>query len=99
MDISLHWARPAQAREAQVRTNLGHWLCIKLPLLLCQVCPSGVAQVAQVHLPSAALDFSSGLIRAPILYDTSRSISSIPLAWSEWNHGSTTIAEGQADQS
>ena len=47
----------------------------------------------QVHLPQEALDFSNGLIQAPILYDTSGSISSIPLAWSEWNHGSTTIAD------
>ena len=47
----------------------------------------------QVHLAQEALDFSNGLIQAPILYDTSGSISSIPLAWSEWNHGSTTIAE------
>ena len=47
----------------------------------------------QVHLPQEALDFSNGLIQAPILYNTSGSISSIPLAWSEWNHGSTTTAE------
>ena len=50
------------------------------------------APESQVHLPQA-LEFSNGLIQAPILYDTSGSISSIPLAWSEWNHGSTTIAE------
>ena len=48
---------------------------------------------AQVAVPSEALDFTSGLIVAPALYDTSGSISSIPLAWSEWNHGSTTIAK------
>ncbi len=48
---------------------------------------------AQVDVPSEALDFTSGLIVAPALYDTSGSISSIPFAWSEWNHGSTTIAE------
>ncbi len=47
----------------------------------------------QVHPPQEALDLKSGLIQAPILYDTSGSISSIPLAWSGWNHGSTTIAE------
>ena len=51
------------------------------------------APESQVHLAQEALDFSNGLIQAPILYDTSGSISSIPLAWSEWNHGSTTIAE------
>lgn len=50
------------------------------------------APESQVHLPQA-LDCSNGLIQAPILYDTSGSISSIPLAWSEWNHGCTTIAE------
>ena len=51
------------------------------------------APEAQLHLPSQALDSTSGLIHAPALYDTSGSISSIPLAWSEWQHGSTTIAE------
>ncbi len=51
------------------------------------------ATEAKVALPSEALDFTSGLIQSPALYDTSGSISSIPLAWSEWNHGSTTIAE------
>ena len=57
--------------------------------------PASVPMAAsepQVHLPQEALDFSNGLIQAPILYDTSGSISSISLAWSEWNHGSTTIA-------
>jgi hypothetical protein len=51
------------------------------------------APEAQVNFPSQALGFTSGLIQAPALYDTSGSISSIPLAWSEWSHGSTTIAE------
>ena len=51
------------------------------------------APEAHLNLPSEALDFTSGLIQAPALYDTSGSISSIPLAWSEWKHGSTTIAE------
>lgn len=41
------------------------------------------APETQMHLPQEALDFSNGLIQAPILYDTSGSISSIPLAWSE----------------
>ena len=48
---------------------------------------------AHVGLPSEALGFTSGLIQAPALYDSSGSISSIPLAWSEWSHGSLTIAE------
>ena len=47
---------------------------------------------AHVGLPSEGQTFTSGLI-SPALYDTSGSISSIPLAWSEWSHGSTTIAE------
>ncbi len=51
------------------------------------------ATEAQVAVRSEALDFTSGLIVAPALYDTSSSISSIPLARSDWNHGSTTIAE------
>lgn len=51
------------------------------------------ATEAQVAVPSEAIDFTTGLIVAPALYDTSGSISSIPLAWSEWNHESTTIAE------
>ena len=48
---------------------------------------------AHVGLPSEGQAFTSGLITAPALYDTSGSISSIPLAWSKWSHGSTTIAE------
>ena len=48
---------------------------------------------AHLGLPSETLGFTSGLIQAPALYDSSGSISSIPLAWSEWSHGSTTIAE------
>ena len=46
-----------------------------------------------VGLPSEGHGFTSGLITAPTLYDSSGSISSIPLAWSEWSPGSTTIAE------
>ena len=48
---------------------------------------------AHVRLSPEGQGFTSGLIQAPALYDTSGSISSIPLAWSEWSHGSTTIAE------
>ena len=48
---------------------------------------------AHVRLSPEVQDFTSGLIMAPSLYDTSGSISSIPLAWSEWTHGPTTIAE------
>ena len=48
---------------------------------------------APMAVPSGARDLLGGLIQAPALYDTSGSISSIPLAWSEWNHGSITIAE------
>ena len=58
--------------------------------------PSPVLMAAaddHVGFPSEGQGFTSGLITAPALYDSSGSISSIPLAWSEWNHGSTTIAE------
>lgn len=48
---------------------------------------------------SEDLDFASDLIQAPVLYDASGSISSIPLAWSEWKHGSIACREGQANQS
>ncbi|DBA83106.1 TPA: hypothetical protein ACH3X2_006634 [Trebouxia sp. C0005] len=48
---------------------------------------------AHVRLSPEVQGFTSGLIMAPSLYDTSGSISSIPLAWSEWNHGPITIAE------
>lgn len=48
---------------------------------------------AHLGLLSEGQGSTSGLIKAPALYDTSGSISSIPLAWSEWSHGSTTIAE------
>ena len=60
--------------------------------LLALPAPVQVA-ASKVQLPREALDFNTGLIQAPILYDTAGSISSIPLAWSEWNHGSTTIAK------
>ena len=62
-----------------------------------ELCLPAAVQVAaadtHVGLPSEGQGFTINLIKAPTLYDTSGSISSIPLAWSEWSHGSTTIAE------
>ena len=72
--------------QTRVQDNCDDLLALPAPVQM-------TAPEAQVHLPSEALKFSSGLIQAPTLYDTSGSISSIPLAWSEWNHGSTTIAK------
>ena len=52
------------------------------------------APEAWVKLPSEALDFTSGMnFQAPALSDTSDGISSMSLAWLEWNHGSTITAE------
>ncbi len=55
---------------------------------------------AKLPAPKVRLDSSAeaqgcktGLIQAPAMYDTSGNISSVQLAWSEWSHGSTTIAE------
>ncbi|DBA81232.1 TPA: hypothetical protein ACH3X2_007045 [Trebouxia sp. C0005] len=65
-------------------------------------CDDVLALPAPVHMaaaddhvgfPSEGQGFTSGLITAPTLYDSSGSISSIPLAWSEWSYGSTTIAK------
>ncbi len=49
----------------------------------------------EVHVdPSAeAQACTTGMIQAPPLYNTSGNISSVQLAWSEWNFGSTKIAE------
>jgi len=51
------------------------------------------APETHVNLSARAQGCTTGLIQAPALYDTSGNISSVQLAWSEWSHGSTTIAE------
>ncbi len=53
------------------------------------------APAPEVHVdPSAkAQACTTGMIQAPVLYNTSGNISSVQLAWSEWSFGSTTIAE------
>ena len=51
------------------------------------------APAMHVELSAGAQGCNLTLIQAPALYDTSGSINSVQLAWSEWRHGSTTIAE------
>ena len=54
----------------------------QVPATEVHVDPSGEAQAC-----------TTGMIQAPPLYNTSGNISSVQLAWSEWNFGSTKIAE------
>ena len=72
--------------QNRVQDNCDDVLALQAPVQM-------AAANAHLGLPSEGQGFISGLISAPVLYDTSGSISSIPLAWSEWSHGSTTIAE------
>ena len=54
----------------------------------------GTAQPANLTDSSAKVKrFKGNLIQAPALYDSSGSISSVPLAWAEWKCGIETIAE------
>ena len=51
------------------------------------------APTMHVELSAGAQACHTSWIQAPALYDTSGSIDSVQLAWSEWRHGATTIAE------
>ncbi len=49
-----------------------------------------------VNLSAGAQGCTTGLIKAPALYDTSGNISSVQLAWSEWSHGFTQLQRGSS---
>ena len=84
--VALLIAEKTAAMNIRMQDNCDDVLALPAPVQM-------AAADAHVGLPSEGQGFTSGLTSAPALYDTSGSISSIPLAWSEWSHGSTTIAE------
>ena len=68
--------------------NIVHDNCDEVPGLA----PADMAAPAlHVELSAGALACNTSL--DPALYDTSGNINSVQLAWSEWRHGATTIAE------
>ena len=72
----------------RVQDNCGELLTLPAP---------GPADIAaptmHVELSAGAQGCNTAFLQAPTLYDTSGSINSVQLAWSEWRHGSTTMAE------